>query len=100
MVRERGGGLNAGAGVEWKGRQGPTAVVSGAQLQAAINPADIAAVGTAQVTVFTPAPGGGTSAPLTFTIETAPTLSVSTTPAAPGSTGTVTLTERLAAPPD
>ncbi len=90
-----GSGFTAASVVDWNGSQRPTTVVSGAQLQAAINPADIAAVGTAQVTVFTPAPGGGTSAPLTFTIETAPTLSVSTTTAAPGASVTVTLTGGL-----
>jgi len=46
---------------------------------------------TAQVTVFTPAPGGGTSAPLVFTAAPPPTLTVSATTVAPGATVTVTL---------
>ena len=37
--------------------------------RAAISAEDIAAAGTASVTVFTPAPGGGTSAPLTVDIN-------------------------------
>src|SRR5207253_2564790 len=42
--------------------------VTATQLTAAISAADIAAAGTAQVTVFNPAPGGGTSNALTFTV--------------------------------
>jgi hypothetical protein len=38
-------------------------------LRAAIPASDIATAGTAQVTVFTPAPGGGTSNALTLTIN-------------------------------
>ena len=49
------------------------------------------AVGTAEVTVFTPAPGGGTSSSLTFTIDPAATLAVSASTVAPGGTVTVTL---------
>jgi hypothetical protein len=47
------------------------------------------------VSVFTPAPGGGTSAALTFATVPPPTLSVSTTNAAPGASVTVTLTGGL-----
>jgi hypothetical protein len=50
--------------------------VNGTQLQAAIQDSDIAVAGTAEVTVFNPAPGGGISNPLTFTIDAPPTLSV------------------------
>ena len=78
--------------VRWNGIVRPTTFVSGTSLQAAISAADIAAVGTAQVTVFTPGPGGGTSSPLTFTINQAPTLTISASPVAPGASETVTLT--------
>src|SRR5207248_2725073 len=61
----------SGSVVRWNGANRPTTVVSGTQLTAAIAATDIATVGTAQVTVFSPAPGGGTSNPQTFTI-TAP----------------------------
>jgi hypothetical protein len=47
--------------VRWNGSNRATTFLSATQLQAAIAAADIAAVGTAQVSVFTPAPGGGTS---------------------------------------
>jgi len=81
--------------VRWNGSDRATTFLGATQLQAAIGPADIAAIGTAQVTVFTPAPGGGTSASLTFTIGASPTLSVNTTTAAPGTSVTVTLSGGL-----
>jgi hypothetical protein len=43
--------------------------VSSTALVVQINPADIATAGSASVTVTNPAPGGGTSAPFTFTIN-------------------------------
>ena len=43
--------------------------VSGTVLNASILVTDIAQAGTAAVTVFNPAPGGGTSNALTFTIN-------------------------------
>jgi hypothetical protein len=95
-----GSGFTASSVVNWNGSARATTFVSTTQLQAAITAADIAAVGTAQVTVFTPAPGGGTSGSLTFTIQTAPILAVSTTTAAPGASVTVTLTGGLGGPND
>jgi subtilisin family serine protease len=90
-----GSGFVAGSLVRWNGADRPTTFVSSVQLQAAIAATDIAASGTAQVTVFSPAPGGGTSAPATFTIATTggtPTLSVSSTTVVTGAPVTVTLT--------
>src|SRR5205085_20530 len=78
--------------VRWNGAIRPTTFVNSTQLQAAIGAADIAAVATAQVTVQTPAPGGGTSAPVTFTIFSPPVLTVSATSVAAGAAVTVTLT--------
>jgi YVTN family beta-propeller protein len=57
--------------VRWNGSDRPTTgngSVNG--LIAQISASDIAAAGTATVTVFNPAPGGGTSNSLTFTITT------------------------------
>jgi hypothetical protein len=54
--------------VHWNGSARSTTLVSSTQLQAQITSADIAAGGTASVTVSTPAPGGGTSSALTFAI--------------------------------
>ena len=58
-----------GATVQWKGASRTTTYVSSTQLTAAITAADIASAGTASVTVFNPAPGGGTSNAQTFTIN-------------------------------
>ncbi len=58
--------------VQWNGSARPTTFVSSTQLTAAIAAADVAAAGTAQVTVVTPSPGGGTSNALSFSIAAAP----------------------------
>ena len=55
--------------VRWDGQDRATTFVSANQLQAAISAADIAVIGTATVTVATPAPGGGVSLGQTFTIN-------------------------------
>src|SRR5205814_2362415 len=71
-----GSGFLSGASVQWNGAARTTTFVSATQLTAAIPAADIAATGTASVTVVTPAPGGGTSAARTFSINNpAPTIS-------------------------
>ncbi len=58
--------------VRWNGSDRTTTFVSATQLRATIPASDIAAVGTAQVTVFTPTPGGGISNAVTFTINPNP----------------------------
>jgi len=58
--------------VRWNGGDRTTTFVSATQLQAAISASDIATQGTASVTVFNPAPGGGTSNTRTFTISGSP----------------------------
>jgi hypothetical protein len=63
-----GSGFVSSSVVRWNGNARTTTFVSTTQLRAAITAADIAAPGTALVTVFNPAPGGGTSSQLTFTI--------------------------------
>jgi len=60
-----------GSIVRWNGADRTTTFVNGTQLMAAITAADVAAQGTRTVTVFNPAPGGGTSGNLTFTIDAA-----------------------------
>ncbi len=55
--------------VRWNGADRPTTFVSANQLQAQIPASDILSAGTAQVTVFTPTPGGGTSAVRTVNIN-------------------------------
>lgn len=79
--------------VRWNGGDRATTYDSSTQLRAAITAADIAAAGSAAVTVFNPAPGGGTSSPLTFTI-TGGGGSV-TTPTAPSGPATGTVGQSL-----
>ncbi len=55
--------------VLWNGSARTTTFVSSTSLQANITAADIATAGTGAVTVSNPAPGGGTSTPLTFAID-------------------------------
>jgi hypothetical protein len=83
--------------VRWNGNSRTTTYISSTQLRAAIPSSDITSAGTAQVTVFTPAPGGGTSNALAFTIGASnpvPVLSaLSPTSAAAGGPGfTLTVT--------
>lgn len=64
-----GSGFVYGSVVRWNGADRPTTFVSATQLTAAIAANDILAAGTAAVTVFSPAPGGGSSATLTLDIN-------------------------------
>jgi hypothetical protein len=85
----------AGTIVEWNGVALATTVVSGTQLTAVVPAIDIAAGGTAALTVLNPAPGGGASAAITFTInDPLPTLGLlsPTTATAGGAAFTLTLT--------
>lgn len=66
-----GSGFVAGSEVRWNGAARATTFVSGSILEAAIPATDLAAEGTATVTVFNPAPGGGTSAGQVFTVQPA-----------------------------
>src|SRR5260221_14721913 len=78
--------------VRWNGSNRPTTFVSSTGLTAAIPASDLAAAGTPQVTAFTPAPGGGTSAALTFTVVQPPTLTVSPTTVTLRTAASATLT--------
>jgi glucose/arabinose dehydrogenase/PKD repeat protein len=92
-----GSGFVNGSVVNWNGSARPTTYVSSTSVTAAISAADIATAGSATVTVVNPAPGGGTSSGLVFTINDippnpAPTLSgLSPSSAQAGSPG-LTLT--------
>jgi subtilisin len=90
-----GTGFVATSVVQWNGAARPTTLVNSTQLRASIPSADITTPGTAQVSVVSPAPGGGTSSAIPFTIAPAPTLAVSATAVAPGATVTVTLANGL-----
>jgi 6-phosphogluconolactonase len=54
--------------VRWNGSDRPTAFVNSSEIHAQISASDIAATGSAAVTVINPAPGGGTSNAVNFSI--------------------------------
>ncbi len=58
-----------GSVVQWNGSPRSTTYNGPAQLLAAVAAADVANAGAANVTVFNPAPGGGTSSAVSFTIN-------------------------------
>jgi hypothetical protein len=58
-----------GSTVLWKGSARTTTFVSSIQVTATINASDIAKVGTYQVSVSNPTPGGGTSGTLSFAVS-------------------------------
>jgi hypothetical protein len=58
----------SGAAVQWNGSSRPTTFLSSTQLTAQIPATDIIPSGANAVTVFNPAPGGGTSNPLPFNV--------------------------------
>lgn len=71
-----GSGFVSGATViEWNGAPRTTQFVSSSQVTASISSADVATAGMVAVAAFNPAPGGGTSAPVSFTIVNAPAIS-------------------------
>lgn len=70
-----------GAIVRWNGSDRETTFVTSSKLTAAIPASDVAAPGTANVVVWNPAPGGGSSQALTFTIANAAPGTPTLTPA-------------------
>ncbi|HWQ32609.1 MAG TPA: hypothetical protein VNQ79_06980 [Blastocatellia bacterium] len=81
--------------VRWNGLERTTTFVNDRELTATIQAADIAAAGTASVTVFNPAPGGGETSALTLTINAVnpvPVLTKMTPSAVPAGGSTFTLT--------
>ena len=95
-----GSGFVSSSVVRWNGAPRPTTLVSSTQLTAAITAADIAAPGSAQITVFSPTPGGGTSSAVALTIAPPPVLTVDAVNVAPGASVTVTLTDGFGGPWD
>ncbi len=70
ILRVSGSNFVASSVLRWNGSDRTTTVANsfGTLLTAQIPASDIATTGTASVTVFNPAPGSGSSNPLTFTI--------------------------------
>lgn len=62
-----------GSTVNWNGSPRTTTYVSATQLNAAIPTTDLTGTGIFPITVFNPAPGGGTSSILNFTVSPPPT---------------------------
>ena len=87
-----GSGFSTFSVVRWNGADRPTRLVSTTRLEASIAASDLSVAGTAQVSVHTPGPGGGTSSAIEFTIDPTATLTVSASAVAPGSSVTATLT--------
>ena len=92
VLTVNGSNFAANSTVRWNGGDRSTTFVSDTRVTASIPASDLASPGTAQVTVFTPAPGGGTSSAATFTIAQVPTIAVSATSVAGGTSVTATLT--------
>lgn len=65
----RGSGFVPGSLVYWNGKRISASYVSPGQMTVYVTKATVAAAGTATVTVKNPAPGGGTSQAVTFTIK-------------------------------
>jgi hypothetical protein len=80
-----GTGFAGNSVVRLNGSTRVTTFVSATQLTATILASDITSGGTAAITVFTPAPGGGTSSASTLTV-TGPSLSVNTSTPITGTT--------------
>jgi hypothetical protein len=95
LLTVTGSNFSSGSVVQWNGSARATTFVSGTQLQATLTGADLAGAGVGVVTVFTAAPGGGTSGPVNLTITNpAPAISALTpnAAAAGGSAFTLTIT--------
>ena len=67
-----GSGFTSSSVVRWNGNGRPTTWISPTRVDANIPATDIASIGTADITVFNPAPGGGVSNSRTFTISSVP----------------------------
>ena len=80
-----GSGFVSGSQVLWNGSTRATAYVSSTSLSAQILATDVSSPGSASVSVENPAPGGGTSAVLTFTINPIPNPAPSLTSLSPAS---------------
>ena len=73
LLTVNGSGFVSGATVEWNGSPRTTSFVSSSQLTATITGTDIAAAGTAIITVSNPSPGGGISNAVYFEVSAATT---------------------------
>ncbi len=96
-LRVVGEGFAKGSIVRWNGSERPTTFVHPAELTAQIANADIQQAGPVQVSVITPAPGGGTSNSVNFSVDVPPNPAATVTAMSPSSVvagvgGTITVT--------
>src|ERR1700744_2075252 len=68
-ISATGTGFVSGSTIDWNGSPLPSTFVSASQLSATLPASDLANAGTGKVTVASPAPGGGASPAITFTIN-------------------------------
>lgn len=68
-VQVTGSGFVRSSVARWNGADLITTFLTSATLTAAVSASSLASAGTAQITIFNPGPGGGTSAAAVFTIE-------------------------------
>ncbi|MDX1932313.1 MAG: right-handed parallel beta-helix repeat-containing protein [Capsulimonadales bacterium] len=79
--------------IQWDGQQRTTVYINSTELRTDISADDIATPRTLAVSVYTPAPGGGVSAPLTFTVANpVPILTTITPNTVLAGSGAVTVT--------
>ncbi len=76
-----GAGFVAASSVQWNGAARPMTFIGPTQLIAAIAASDVAGTGTFNVTVTSPPPGGGTSAPAIFSVTNPVPTALSISPA-------------------
>jgi glucose/arabinose dehydrogenase len=69
VLTVNGSGFDGGSVVRWNGTDRPTALLCPTRLSATISASDLSTAGTATVTVFNPAPAGGSSSGLTFFVN-------------------------------
>jgi hypothetical protein len=91
-----GANFDTNAVVRWNGADLVTTFFSGTELTALVPAADVATVGTAQITVYNPASGSGLSPEFAFAINTAANTAGAITVSA--TSATVTVTQGQAAP--
>ncbi len=85
-LKINGTGFVSGSVVHWNDSPRPTAFVSRSRLTANIPSSDLAAAGTASVTVVNPSPGGGTSNVVFFEV-TIPSTAIGLSPPSPFGAG-------------
>ena len=75
-LRVTGTGFGSASVVRLDGAERTTTFVNATTLEAALPASDLAVEGTAQISVFTPEPGGGTSGSLPFRVSALPVIEV------------------------